>query len=95
MNRTIFVLALTLLIGISCKHKQDAENKPPSETPQSPTQKPEEPKPQGHHHHDDDDDDDNEHEHHGHKHHRLPPGQEKKLHGDQSARDYAPGHRDK
>lgn len=25
--------------------------------------------------------------------HRLPPGHEKKLHGDKSARNYAPGHR--
>ena len=28
--------------------------------------------------------------HHHHK--RMPPGHEKKLHGDQSARKYAPGH---
>lgn len=31
--------------------------------------------------------------HHHHK--RMPPGHEKKLHGDQSARKYAPGHRNK
>lgn len=27
--------------------------------------------------------------------HRLPPGQEKKLHGDQSAKKYAPGQQKK
>jgi hypothetical protein len=30
---------------------------------------------------------------HGPNKHRLPPGHEKKLHGDKSARNYAPGHR--
>ena len=91
MNYKVFVLALLVLIGSSCKHKEPINTPPPQETPQPTTPQPQD----SHHHehdHDDDDDDDHDH-HHGKKHHRLPPGQEKKLHGEQSAREYAPGHR--
>jgi hypothetical protein len=106
MNCKVFVLALLVLIGSSCKHKTATENAPvPQETPQPTIPQPQSPNHhgsdddndhEGHHHeheHDDDDDDDHYKHHHGKKHHRLPPGQEKKLHGDQSAREYAPGHR--
>jgi hypothetical protein len=91
MNAKVFVLALLVLIGSSCKHKEEPINTPPpQETPQPTTPQPQAPH---HHEHDHDDDDDDHYHHHGKKHHRLPPGHEKKLHGDQSARDYAPGHR--
>jgi len=102
MTCKVFVLAMLILIGSSCKHKQETENKPPQEVPQPQTPKPQEPKPQTpkpagphSHEHDHDHEDDHDHDHHGSKHHRLPPGQEKKLHGAKSARDYAPGHRKK
>jgi hypothetical protein len=98
MNCKIFALALFVLIGTSCKHKEETGNTPvPQEIPKSPIPHSEEDKPQTHHRHGSDQDDeegDNDNGHHG-KHHRLPPGQEKKLHGAQSARDYAPGHRDR
>jgi hypothetical protein len=105
MNCKVFVLAVAILIGSSCKHKEETINTPPpQETP--PPQTPQ-PKPDGHesnnhnsHDHDGDhgedhdhDDDCHCHKKHCHKKHKLPPGQEKKLHGDQSARDYAPGHK--
>jgi len=36
---------------------------------------------------------DHHHHHHHHKKEkRIPPGQAKKMHGDKSARKYAPGH---
>jgi hypothetical protein len=78
MNYKVFVLALLVAIASSCKHKEEPINTPPTQgIPQPSTPYP----------HDDD------WRHHGKKHHRLPPGQEKKLHGDRSARNYAPGHR--
>ncbi|MFL5746962.1 MAG: hypothetical protein ACJ751_19950 [Niastella sp.] len=102
MNCKVFVLALLVLIGSSCKHKTATENNP-QETPQPTIPQPQTPNHHGdddddhegrHHEHEhDDDDDDHDRHHHGKKHHRLPPGQEKKLHGEQSARNYAPGHR--
>jgi len=95
MTCKVFVLAMLILIGSSCKHKQETENKPPQEVPKLQEPKPQKPKPDGHESHDHDDHDDHECKDHKHchKHHRLPPGQEKKLHGAKSARDYAPGHR--
>ena len=94
MNCKVFMLVLLVLIGTSCKHKSATESTPttPQETPKPTT-------PQTHHHkheHDDDDDRDEDHDElHGKKRHWLPPGHEKKLHGDQSAKNYAPGHRDR
>jgi hypothetical protein len=109
MKSKVFVLALLVLIGNSCKHKTATENTPaPQETPQPTTPQPQTPNHHGsddedahegrHHKHEHDEDEDDQGEdhdkhHHKKKHHRLPPGQEKKLHGDQSARDYAPGHK--
>jgi hypothetical protein len=88
MNCKVFVLALLVLIGTSCKHRSATENPPAPPTTTFP-----QPQTPNHPGADEDDDDDHGKHHHGKKHHRLPPGQEKKLHGDQSARDYAPGHR--
>jgi hypothetical protein len=108
MNCKVFVLALVVLIGSSCKHKSATENTPaPQGTPQPTTPQPQTPTHHGsddddahegrHHKHEHDDDDDqgedHDEHHHGKKHHRLPPGQEKKLHGEQSAKNYAPGHK--
>lgn len=99
MNSKVFVLAALVLFATSCKHKTETPSTP-QETPQPTTpQTPNEhgsrdgDEHEGRHHDDDDDDDNHGKHHHGKKHHWMPPGQEKKLHGDQSARDYAPGHR--
>jgi hypothetical protein len=107
MNCKVFVLASLVLIGSSCKHKEETINTPPpQETPQPTPPHPTPSKPQdphhheaddnshdGHHHDHDDDHDCHCHKKNCHKKHKLPPGQEKKLHGDKSARNYAPGHK--
>ncbi|OQP47751.1 hypothetical protein A4H97_30775 [Niastella yeongjuensis] len=80
MNCKVFVLALLVLIGSSCKHKEDPINTPPpQETPQSTPPHPTPSKPQdpNHHesdnddhdgHHDGHDDDDCDHDHDCHHH---------------------------
>ncbi|MCS3796282.1 hypothetical protein [Niastella sp. OAS944] len=45
------------------------------------------------HHHGHHEDECHHHDHHHCHHKKLPPGHEKKLHGDKSARKYAPGHK--
>lgn len=99
MKYIICALAITILAGSSCKSNSTPEIAKEPEivkenpVPQKPAPDNSSTKPSDDDHHTCEkcDHDDKCH-HHGHK-KRLPPGHEKKLHGDKSARNYAPGHK--
>jgi hypothetical protein len=97
MKYIVYALALIVMTGSSCKSKSE-DTKPVPEIAKEPPVS-QQPAPENHptkqsdEHHESGDCDHEGKCHHKHK--RLPPGHEKKLHGDQSARKYAPGHRNK
>ena len=91
MKYIICALAITILASSSCKSKEES-NPVPDIGKESPLpQQPAPSKPSTGDHHECEHCDDEGKCHHKHK--RLPPGHEKKLHCDKSARKYAPGHR--
>jgi hypothetical protein len=81
MKLLINALAVIILTGSSCKSKTETKSEPPvieKPAPGNPSTLP-----SGNHH---------QESGKRHKHKRIPPGHAKKMHGEQSARNYAPGH---
>jgi hypothetical protein len=100
MKYIVCALAITILVGSSCKSNSTPEIAKEPEiikenpVPQKPAPDNNSTKPSDDDHHTCEKCHDDKCHHHG-RHKRMPPGHEKKLHGDQSARKYAPGHRNK
>jgi hypothetical protein len=87
MKYIVCALAMVVLAGSSCKSKSEPETKPvPEVVKENPVPGAHPNEPSENHHHE---------EGKGHKHGKgkwIPPGHAKKMHGDKSARNYAPGH---
>ncbi|OQP53680.1 hypothetical protein A4R26_06850 [Niastella populi] len=80
MKLLIYAMALMALTGSSCKSKTETKTAPPvieKPAPQNPSTLP-----SGNH----------QEPRKAHRHKKIPPGHAKKIHGEQSARNYAPGH---